>query len=363
MRLNSFKKLRKKNKLPVLCLAILLMTGALSACAKSEASEKTAASVVPALNQQAATENLHTESPEAGSDQLKGGNVGLEMGTSDEMLFFINGKAVSVAWEDNASVEAIKKLISSEPLTIQLSMYGGFEQVGPIGTSLPRNDAQTNTTAGDIVLYSGNQMVVFYGSNTWAYTRLGHITDKTPEELTELLANGNVIITLATGQLNRKQEMSVRITAGAHAITATLYDNTAARKLWEKLPLSLPMLNLYGREMCYRMGNGALPSEEAENTGYRIGDIFYWPPAGSLVILYKQDGEVFEQQPIGHTDNDLSFFEGMADTEITFEKKYRRNRDEKRSENSFDYFSGHYGADRGCVGRSAAVFEVLSGSW
>ena len=77
-----------------------------------------------------------------------------------------------------------------------MSMYGGFEQVGSFGTNLPRDDKQTTTQAGDIVLYSGNQMVVFYGSNSWAYTRLGKITDKSAEELKEMLGNGNVTITL-----------------------------------------------------------------------------------------------------------------------------------------------------------------------
>ena len=75
-------------------------------------------------------------------------------------------------------------------------MYGGFEQVGSIGSKLPRNDKQTTTAAGDIVLYSGNQMVIFYGSNSWAYTRLGHITDKDAEEMAELLSNGDVTITV-----------------------------------------------------------------------------------------------------------------------------------------------------------------------
>ena len=78
-----------------------------------------------------------------------------------------------------------------------MSMYGGFEQVGSIGTSLPRNDVQTTTTAGDIVLYSGNQMVVFYGSNSWAYTKLGHITDQDTAEMTQLLGNGDVVITVS----------------------------------------------------------------------------------------------------------------------------------------------------------------------
>ena len=81
-------------------------------------------------------------------------------------------------------------------LTIQMSMYGGFEQVGSIGQSLPRNDRQTTTQAGDIVLYSGSQIVVFYGSNSWAYTRLGHITDKSPQEMAELLGSGEVTITI-----------------------------------------------------------------------------------------------------------------------------------------------------------------------
>jgi hypothetical protein len=106
----------------------------------------------------------------------------------------IDGKKVAVDWEENESVAALTELVKDKPLTVQTSMYGGFEQVGSIGTSLPRNDAQTTTQAGDIVLYSGNQIVVFYGTNSWAYTRLGHITDKTAAQMKDLLGNGNVTI-------------------------------------------------------------------------------------------------------------------------------------------------------------------------
>ncbi len=115
---------------------------------------------------------------------------------SGDLQMTIGGTAVSVAWEDNDAVQSLKELCKDQPLTIYMSMYGGFEQVGSIGTSLPQNDVKTTTSAGDIVLYSGDQMVVFYGSNTWSYTRLGHITGKTQAELTELLSNGSVIITL-----------------------------------------------------------------------------------------------------------------------------------------------------------------------
>ena len=115
---------------------------------------------------------------------------------AEAMKLWIGETAVSVAWEDNDAVRALRALVAEQPLTIEMSMYGGFEQVGPIGQRLPRNDAQTTTQAGDIVLYSGNQLVVFYGSNSWAYTRLGHIADKTPDELRNLLGNGDVTITL-----------------------------------------------------------------------------------------------------------------------------------------------------------------------
>ena len=114
-----------------------------------------------------------------------------------EMKLLIGQAEVAVQWEGNESVAALRELVEDEPLTIAMSMYGGFEQVGSIGTSLPRSDVQTVTEAGDIVLYAGNQIVIFYGSNSWAYTRLGRITDLTLQELTEQLGNGDISITVS----------------------------------------------------------------------------------------------------------------------------------------------------------------------
>lgn len=114
------------------------------------------------------------------------------------MRMTIENTPVRITWEDNESVTALRELARKEPIQIHMSMFGGFEQVGPIGTSLPSDDAETTTSAGDIVLYSGNQLVVFYGSNSWAYTRLGRITDKTKEDLSELLGKGDVTITIQT---------------------------------------------------------------------------------------------------------------------------------------------------------------------
>ena len=118
---------------------------------------------------------------------------------SEEKVIYmeINGTPVTVEWEDNESVAALRELCGNAPLTIQMSMYGGFEQVGPIGTSLSRNDVQITTSSGDIVLYSGNQIVVFYGSNSWSYTKLGHITDSSGYTMEELLGNGDVSIKIS----------------------------------------------------------------------------------------------------------------------------------------------------------------------
>ena len=120
-----------------------------------------------------------------------------ETDVEKELRLVIDDAEVSVDWEDNESVGALIALASDGPLSVQMSMYGGFEQVGSLGTSLPRDDIRTTTQAGDIVLYAGDQIVLFYGSNTWSYTRLGRITDKSAPELAGLLSNGDVTLTLS----------------------------------------------------------------------------------------------------------------------------------------------------------------------
>ena len=129
-----------------------------------------------------------------------GGDGNSQSAATETVLQMTIGETpVEVAWEDNESVEALKGLCQDGPLTIEMSMYGGFEQVGSIGQSLPRADVQMTTQAGDIVLYSGNQMVVFYGSNSWSYTKLGRIGGKSAQELAELLGSGDVTITIKRG--------------------------------------------------------------------------------------------------------------------------------------------------------------------
>ena len=94
-------------------------------------------------------------------------------------------------------VDALVDMMEQGPVTIQMSDYSGFEKVGPLGTSLPTSNQQTTTQAGDIVLYQGNQIVIFYGSNSWSYTRLGHIDDLSGWE--EALGTGDVTVTFSLG--------------------------------------------------------------------------------------------------------------------------------------------------------------------
>lgn len=177
----------------ILTTTALVLALLLASCGDPSAQHTTSASEV--TTREAATAmQTQTDSPFETTAPSVSENASREENTMMQMK--IADTAVTVQWEENAAVSELKELTVQTPLTVRMSMYGGFEQVGSIGKSLPREDAQTTANAGDIVLYAGNQLVVFYGTNAWAYTRLGHITDKTEEDLTKLLGNGDVTITI-----------------------------------------------------------------------------------------------------------------------------------------------------------------------
>ena len=99
---------------------------------------------------------------------------------------------------DNSSATAFFELLQKAPVTINMSDYGNFEKVGSLGTSLPRNDSQITTSAGDIILYQGNQITIYYDTNSWNFTRLGKVvstgstTTITQAELKKILGKGDV---------------------------------------------------------------------------------------------------------------------------------------------------------------------------
>ena len=101
----------------------------------------------------------------------------------------VNGETFSATLAETSAARAFAEML---PLTLNLSDYSGFEKVGPLGTNLPTDNQQITTQSGDIVLYNGNQIVIFYGSNSWSYTRLGRIDDLSGWE--EALGSGDVTV-------------------------------------------------------------------------------------------------------------------------------------------------------------------------
>ena len=149
----------------------------------------------------AATETTAEESAktEAG-DTTAEKSVNGDTAAAASIKLTVDGADITVKWEDNRSVESIKKLLSQGPLTIDMSAYQDFEQVGDIGSEIPSSDRRITTSPGDIVLYSGNQMVILYGSNTWEYTPLGKIEGLSKEELSQMLSKDGVTVKLAVSR-------------------------------------------------------------------------------------------------------------------------------------------------------------------
>ncbi len=113
------------------------------------------------------------------------------------MNLIINNQTLLVNLVDNDATTELINHLKEKDLTLNLSEYGGFEKVGSLNFSLPRSDTYITTNCGDIVLYSGNQISIFYESNSWSYTRLGKIANISDEELKQILGKGNVTITLS----------------------------------------------------------------------------------------------------------------------------------------------------------------------
>ncbi len=166
-------------KRTIIFLISLIIISILVACGKSNNSSLQPTTDEPSTTITTPSDNQTTKEDETANMKL---------------TLKIDDIEVDVIWADNDSVRALKNL-AKDGLTINMSMYGGFEQVGSIGSTLPSADTRITTNPGDIVLYSSNQIVLFYDSNTWSYTKLGHI-NLSKSELTDLLGDEDVVITL-----------------------------------------------------------------------------------------------------------------------------------------------------------------------
>ena len=111
----------------------------------------------------------------------------------------VGGKTIPIAIEDNNATKELVKVLRKAPVSYEANDYGGFEKVGNLGFSLPASDTQITTGPGDVILYSGNQIVLFYGTNSWSYTRIGKMEYSTLDELKVFLkaGQGKITVTLS----------------------------------------------------------------------------------------------------------------------------------------------------------------------
>lgn len=222
------------------------------------------------------------------------------------------------------------------PLTVSLGDSDNDFCGGNLDIDYEESDVQSGYKNGDLAFWTpANNFVIFVddeenSSNTGNLVILGRLTE-TRERLDTLSGRIEVTIALETDtdsntqpgksakQKGEATDLKIKITVGDTELTATLEDNATTRYLVEQMPMTLPMMDLYGREMCYRYGAYALPTDAMRSDGYEVGDIAYWAPGGSLVILYAQNGEHFERQQVGHIDSGVEVFETTGDTDVTFE--------------------------------------------
>ena len=142
---------------------------------------------------------------------------------------------------------------------------------------------------------------------------------QTPEEKSAVKTDKTNAVKAADANAKNTAPIKIKISAKGKTVTAVMENNPTVQAFVKKLPVTLSMQNLYSREMCYHYGSGGLPTGKLRSDGYQVGDIIYWPPKGSLVILYVQNGELFERQHMGHTKDNVDFFRNAGDVDVTFE--------------------------------------------
>ena len=115
----------------------------------------------------------------------------------EEIKIKVGSEILNMKLEQNEATKALIEKLKQGDITVNTNEYGSFEQVGNLGFNLPKNDTQIKTKAGDVMLYQGNQISIFYGSNSWSYTKLGEITNKTENELKNILESSNATLVLS----------------------------------------------------------------------------------------------------------------------------------------------------------------------
>ena len=191
-----------KQKIFILLLVIFLLPG-LAACSSQnpmngQTSETIGEGESEEIQSASSIEGLTVKTDKSSNEDKQQNNPQEEEKVEQNQFYITAGETVFTSvFSDNSSAEAFKKLLAEEPLTIDMHDYGSFEKVGEIGGTLPRNDEQITTEPGDVILYLGTSITIYYDTNSWNFTRLGKIQDATKEDLLAALGDGNVTVTFS----------------------------------------------------------------------------------------------------------------------------------------------------------------------
>ena len=141
--------------------------------------------------------NVNVENYSDNTNNLEEDTNNMEEINMDEIIIKVNGRVLNVKLEDNTSAKAFAEKLKSGDITISAHDYGNFEKVGNLGFSLPTNDKNITTEAGDLILYQGNQITLYYDTNNWSFTKLGKVQNVSQEKLKDILGSGNVELTFS----------------------------------------------------------------------------------------------------------------------------------------------------------------------
>lgn len=251
----------------------------------------------------------------------------------------IGGRRFSAHLNDSQAARNFAELL---PMSFSLTV-GDHDLCGDFGEPLdhPESEEDNGWNDGELAYWTvGNDFVIFTDDEETSASTAGVVPlgmlDEGLDEIAAMSGMLDVIVSLddpresgdnasastdtttTHGNNDTQEGITMNITVNGRTLSTTMEDNVTTRAIMKRLPLDLNMLDLYGREMCYRFAD-ELPYEEASTKGYEVGDIVYWPPRHSFVIMYHQDGERFGFQKLGHISEDITGIFGHGDVRVSFE--------------------------------------------
>lgn len=207
--------------------------------------------------------DLSSEKNDQTADHADRAEPGTAEGDQPMIYAHVNGKVLKILAAENSSADAFLDLLKAGDVTVDMHDYGSFEKVGSLGTSLPRNDEQITTEPGDVILYQGDQITIYYDVNSWSFTRLGKVQDLSQAELKEILGDGNVTITFSlrdeasSSQVFNFESRTVLLNSGYEMPiiglgTWTLNDDEAENSVYHALKSGMRLIDTaryYGNEV------------------------------------------------------------------------------------------------------------------